>query len=169
MIAIPPPILILRKMAALGRTADFTEVGVLQPVKVRHARNRKPVRGERPAVTLILVSDEPRPDEQDRNMWEVVREMVVDVQVDADLDTEDSDLDDTGLLKLMLIHAVFVASLRGPDQTWLDQLVDRISVDSLEPDDRSQPDDGRMTRALRVLYRTRSDDENHLLAAGESG
>jgi len=169
MIAMPPPIVLLRKMAELGRAADYTQAGVTDPVTVRHARNRKPVRGEVPAISLILVSDDPQPDEFDRNAWEKVRQMVVDVQVDVDLPTEESQIDDTGMAILMMMIAVFVASLRGPDQTWLDQLCDVVLMGSLEPDDRSKPDDGRMTRALTVLYRVRSDDENVLLAAGENG
>lgn len=171
MIDLPPPVRILLKMAELGRGADYSQAipAAGRPVTVRHARNRKPVRGEKPAISLILVSDEPQPDEQDRNLWEAVREMVVDVQVDADLDKEDSGLDETGLGALMLMVAIFVASLRGPDQTWIAGMVDAVQIGSLEPDDRSTPDDGRMTRALTVLYRVRSDDENVLLAAGVNG
>lgn len=170
MIATPPPIVLLKKMRALGAVADYTQAGVTSgPVTVRHSRNRSPVRGERPAVTLILVSDEPQPTEFQHNQWELVREMVVDVQVDLDLASEDSGEDETGLEALMLVVAVFVASLRGPDQIWLDGLCDFVNIGALEPDDRSTPDEGRMTRALTVLYRVRADDENQLLAAGVDG
>jgi hypothetical protein len=166
----PPPVVLLMLMQARGAAADYTKAGVTNPVTVRHARNRGPVRAEKPAVTLILVSDEPQPDEQDRNAWEVVREMVVDVQVDIDLAAEDSGDDPTGLRVLMKTLAVFVRSLRDPEiATWLGGMCDWIRLGALDPDDRSTPDEGRMTRALRVLYRVRSDDENVLLAAGVNG
>lgn len=171
MIQTPPTIRLLRMMADRGRAADYTQAGVVSaPVTVRHARNRNPVRAEKPAVSLILVSDEEQPSEQMRNEWEVVREMIVDVQVDLDLATEDSGGDDTGMASLMLVIAVFVQSLRDPEvPSWLGGYCDWIKVGALEPDDRSTPDEGRMTRALSVLYRVRSDDENVLLAAGENG
>ncbi len=176
MIPTPPPIVILREMKRLGLLADFTQAGVTSaPVTVRHARNRDPAKGEIPSVTLILVSDDPRQDEQDHNMDERTREMVVDVQIDLVLANEESGDDDTGLLALMLVLAVFVQALRtgdpaGPNPiVWVSGLVQDLFVDSLAPDDRSTPDDGRMTRALRVLYRVRSDDENVLLAAGVDG
>lgn len=171
MLQTPPPIRLLRMMADRGRAADFSQAGIVsKPVKVRHARNRNPVRGEKPAVTLILVSDEPQPTELARNEQELVREMVVDVQADIDLATEESGEDDTGLEVLMLVIAVFVDSLRDQNvPSWLGGYCDWISIGALEPDDRSTPDEGRMTRALSVLYRVRSDDENVLLAAGENG
>ncbi len=170
MIALPPPIRILREMAAMGRLADYAQAGIISdPMTVRHARNRDPVRGEVPCISLILVDDDAVQDEQDRNEWESVRSMTVDVQVDLVLANEDSGDDDTGMGVLMMVVAVFVDSLRGPDQIWINGLVDFVRVGALEPDDRSTPDDGRMTRALRVLYRVRSDDENVLLAAGVNG
>lgn len=170
MIVLPPPIQLLLKMSAMGRVADYTQAGIISgPVTVRHARNRKPVKAEKPAITLILVSDEPQPTDLNRNEWEVVREMVIDVQIDADLAIEDTGQDETGLATLMLMVAVFVASLRGPDQIWLGGMCDFVSIGALEPDDRSTPDDGRMTRALTVLYRTRADDENVLLWQGADG
>lgn len=169
MIALPPPVAILLKMAELGRMADYSQAVGGATVTIRHSRNRKPVRAEVPAVTLILVSDEPRQDELDRNDWERVREMVIDVQVDTHLAAEDTMIDETGLAVPMILVALFVASLRGPNQTWISEMVDDVRVGSLEPDDRSTPDEGRMTRALTVLYRVRSDDENVLLAAGVNG
>jgi hypothetical protein len=172
MIDLPPPIQILLKLAERGRAADYTEAGIISgPVTVRHARNRRPVKSEKPCITLIFVTDEEQPTELQRNEWEVVREMVVDIQVDLDLETEDSGNDETGMGNLAMVVAVFVKSLRDDpvNASWIDGMCDWIRIGTLEPDDRSTPDDGRMTRALSVLYRTRSDDENVLLAAGVNG
>jgi hypothetical protein len=171
MIEMPPPIQLLMEMARRGRLADYTQAGIVsKAVTVRHARNRKPALGEVPSISLILVSDEPQPTEGQLTEWEIVREMVVDVQADVQLAIEDTGEDETGLSLLMLTIAVFVKSLKDPENaSWLGGLCDWISIGALEPDDRSTPDEGRMTRALTVLYRVRSDDENVLLSAGVNG
>lgn len=166
--SLPPFVRLLLKMAERGREGVYPEVG--GPVTIRHARNRNPVRSERPCISLICVSDEVRGDDQMRNEWEVVRELVVDLQVDLELTAEDSGLDETGLAALSMTVTAFLRAIRDEEPTsWLDGMCDWISIGSLEPDDRSTPSDGRMTRAITVLYRTRSDDENVLLAAGVNG
>jgi len=170
MITLPPPIILLIEMQRRGAAADYSQVIQDGNVTVRHARNRQAVKGELPSIGLILVSDDPQVSDQQRNMDEVVREMVVDVQADIELATEDGGEDETGLAMLMIMIAIFLRSLKDEENaSWLGGLCDWISVDSLEPSDRSTADAGRMTRAIRVLYRTRSDDENVLLAAGVNG
>jgi len=168
---VPPHIKLLIAIENALLTVDFAvQAGISRPLTIRHSRSRAPVRAERPALSIIFVGDDPRPDEQDRNDWEQVRELTVDLQVDLDLETENRFQDRTGLLYLSLVQAVAVKALKEPDMpVFLGGLCDWISVGSIDPEERSQPDIGRMTRALTVLYRVRSDDANVLLAAGENG
>lgn len=171
MIDIPPHIRLLMKAEEKFKTVDFMQdAGLPSAVTVRHSRNRNAVRFEKPSLSIIFVGDDPQPNEQDRNAWEVVRELVFDIQVDLDLTTEISDEDPTGLLFLSRTVAAAVKALKDSVQPiFLDGLCDWIAVGSIDPEERSQPDIGRMTRALTVLYRVRSDDANVLLSAGENG
>jgi hypothetical protein len=171
MIGQAPHITLALAIEAAGNAVDYLgRAGIAGNVTIRHARNRKPVRAEKPCMSIIIVSDDYQPDEADRNDWEQVRELIVDLQADLDLDTEDSGDDPTGLDKLSRFVAAFVAGLKDPEMpTYLGGLCDWIRVGALEPDDRSTPDDGRMTRAIHVLYRVRSDDANVLLAQGVNG
>lgn len=173
MMDFPPHIRLLLKLQQLGQAVDYQDrAGIPGVVTIRHARNRNAVRAEKPAMSLILVSDDDRPNEEEgRNDFEQVREMVVDLQADLELPTEVSRSDVTGLGYLSLFVAAFVGGLRDPDQPnrWLDGLCDWLRVGALEPDDRSTPEDGRMTRAIHVVYRVRTDDPNVLLADGENG
>jgi hypothetical protein len=170
-IATPPHIRLLLAIEEFASLVDYEDAaGIDKPLTIRHSRSRKPVRSEKPAATIIFVGDDPQQAEMQRNSWETVRELVVDIQVDLELDTENSGVDPTGLLYLSLVVAAFVKSLKDPDQpVFLGGMCDWISIRSIDPEERSQPDDGRMTRALTVLYRVRSDDANVLLAAGENG
>lgn len=166
----PPHIKLLLAIETAINTVNFAVDAGVAGMQVRHSRNRKPARSERPLLSIIFVSDDPRPDELDRNSWEVVREMIVDLQVDLDLSTEASDADPTGLLYLSLCLAAAIKSLKHPDQPlYLGGKCDWINAGSIDPEERSTPDVGRMTRALSVLYRVRSDDANVLLGLGENG
>lgn len=171
MIETPPHIKLLMKIEEMINLVDFeTAAGIGQPMQVRHSRNRKPARSERPLLSIIFVADDVRPDDVNRNAWEVVREMTVDLQVDLDLDTETSFEDPTGLLYLSMCLAAATNALKDPEQpVFLQGKCDWINVGSIDPEERSTPDVGRMTRALSVLYRVRSDDANVLLADGENG
>lgn len=168
---VPPHLKLLAEMSNMIGVVDFqVQAGISRPMQIRHSRNRKPLRSERPLLSIIFVGDDVRPDDVNRNAWEVVREMTVDLQVDLDLDTEVSFADPTGLLYLSLCLAAAIKSLKHPEQPiFLNGKCDWINVGSIDPEERSTPDVGRMTRALSVLYRVRSDDANVLLAAGENG
>lgn len=172
MIGTPPVIQLLRAMDAAGSAAIFPEQALSGgTMTIRHARNRKPVRSEKPCITLILVDDDRQQADVDRNEWETVREMTVDLQCDLSLSTEDSGRDPTGLEALLLVLGTFLAALRDPDQPnlCLGGLCDDITVGAIDPDEDSTPDEGRMTRRVTVLYRVRTDDPNVLLAAGANG
>lgn len=168
---IPPHLILLAEMGNLIGAVDYeVQAGLAKPLTVRHSRNRKPAKSERPLLSIIFVGDDLRPDDVDRNTWEEVRELSVDLQVDLDLETETSFADPTGLLYLSLVLAAAVKSLKDAEQpVFLGGLCDWIRVGSIDPEERSTPDVGRMTRALTVIYRVRSDDANVLLASGENG
>lgn len=168
---IPPHLILLAEMGNLIGGVNYqVQAGLSKSLTVRHSRNRKPARSERPLLSIIFVGDDERPDDVDRNAWESVREMTVDLQVDLDLDTETSYFDPTGLLYLSLVLAAALKSLKDPEQPiFLNGKCDWIRVGSIDPEERSTPDVGRMTRALTVIYRVRSDDANVLLASGENG
>lgn len=172
LIELAPHVRLLEAAAETMRQVDYEDrAGTAKAVTVRHARNRKPVRAEKPALSLILVGDDPRPDELNRNAWERVRELQFDIQADADLATEDSDEDPTGLALLSRMLAAAVQRLEvsfRDEATPLNQLCDYVSAGSIDPDEKSREDDGRLVRGLTVLYRVRADDSNVLLGPGEN-
>lgn len=51
----------------------------------------------------------------------------------------------------------------------LRQLCDWVIDGDENPDDDSQPDEGRLVKPISVVYRVRTDDPNRLLAPGENG
>jgi hypothetical protein len=169
LVQIPPHIRLMTAIHDAIAAVDFQDrAGLSASLKVQFSRNRNATRQEKPSLLIVFVGDDPRTgDEQDHNAWETVRELVVDLQVDLDLNSENSGIDPTGLLFLSNTIAAAVSSLRDPiEPIYLGGLCDYIMAGSIDPEERSQPDIGRMTRALTVLYRVRSDDPNILLAAG---
>jgi len=166
MISTPPPIILLEAIKLTLADVDYEFAANIAGVTVRHARNRKPVRAERPALSIIWTGDDPRPgDEQFRNAWEAVRELNFDLQTDVDLPSDTQELDDTGWLYLTSMLAAAMEALCAPDSP-LRALCDDIIPGSLEPDEKSDADNGRLVRSATVLYRVRTDDQNVLLAAG---
>lgn len=171
MIADAPYVRLLLAIEASLLLADYHTDAGLAPggnMTVRHARSRKVIKSERPSISIIFVGDEAQQAEQFRNDWETVRIMQFDLQVDVEIDTEDSELDPTGLGLLSRLAAVAVRAIRREDSP-VSQLVDYITPGGIDPDDENRGDDGRLVRGMTVLYRVRTDDENVLLAAGEDG
>lgn len=167
LIAVPPHIRILTAMQAAIAGEDFmADAGTSSAVTVRQSRNRKPVRAERPAITLIFVGDSPTQGDTGHSMDEIQRRMIVDLQADAELDAEEAGTDPTGLLLLSRMLAVACRVLRIEGGPIAGNWCDWVEIDDLEPDERSTPDDGRLVRAVTVVYRTHARDENVLLALG---
>lgn len=139
-------------------------------VKPRHFRNRNTTSEERPGVALRFDHDLPQQEGEvpNHNTWEKVRELALSIVVDVDLDSEESEEDPTGFDKPSRIAAVAMKALRDPTKPFA-QKVDWSRQDSIDPDEDSTPDKGRLVYAVIVLYRVRSDDENVLLAQGETG
>lgn len=168
-IADMPFIRILLAVETALNAVDLQDLsGVSAPVTVRHSRNRKVVLSERPSITILFVSDDPRPDDLNRNTAEAVRELVFDLQADLELATEDSGADPTGMALLARLLGAAMSSLKTPGyEIFLGGLVDWISAGGVDPSERSTPTDGRMTCAMNVVYRVRSDDPTVLLSSTE--
>lgn len=166
MIRTPPPILLLEAIKLTLIDVDYEFAANIPGVTIRHARNRNAVRAERPALSIIWTGDDPRPgDELFRNAWETVREFSFDLQTDVDLPSDTEGLDDTGWLYLTSMLAAAMEALCDPESP-LRKLCDDVVPGSLDPDEKSDADNGRLVRSATVLYRVRTDDQNVLLAAG---
>lgn len=155
---------------------DFNDLSTLvgvPDIKVRHTRNRFSNTEERPCLALRLVSDEPRDDARYHTIWERVNELHLDMQVDANLPTEISDLDPTGLDTLGAIANAAVTILKDEEAVDADgkklrDLCDDVVDLGVIPDEDAEADEGRFIHRIVVLYRTSNTDPNKLLAAGEN-
>ncbi len=161
----PPFVRIALRMAEIGADVDYLDqAGIAAPVTIRHRRKVQTVRGERPAITIIFVGDVPEPGDG-LNAWEQRRRATFDIQADVELSPG---TDVTGLETAGLMLAAFVRALRVEGSPLL-ELVDWVEEGEIEPEDRAQPEDGRLVRTLELLYRARSDDGNALLGSEENG
>ncbi len=168
MIPRAPHITLLLAMRQRLQEADFAEMtGIVAPFTIRFARRRLPVRSEKPCVTIVFIGDDSRPDELNRNTNESVRELVVELVCDMDVSPEDSELDPTGLEDLSRVLAACYIAMKDPGDypQFLNGLCGWITPGSIEQDDKSQADEGRLVRGVTVLYRVRSDEPNTLLSA----
>lgn len=170
-----PRVRILLRMASVLVAADLAGLSGVANVKVRHTRNRWANAEEKPCISLRVVSDEPRADDQFHTHLEKVCELAIDMQVDAELQTEDSELDPTGLDRLGAIANAALRVLRQRDPPSLDaagkhlyEVCDGIVDLGVQPDEDSEGDEGRFIHRIVVLYRTDIDDPNLLLAEGEN-
>lgn len=150
-------------------------VSGVSDVKTRHTRNRYANAEERPALSFRMVSDQPRDQPQYHSMWEVVRELEIDMQVDADLPTEDSEEDPTGLDTLGWLANCALKILKDDDRQYpsadgryLEDMIDDVIDAGVIPDEDSEADEARFIHRIVVLYRTPVNDPNKLLAAGEN-
>lgn len=170
-----PRVRILMRMKSVLDAADLSGLSGTANVTVRHTRHRWANVEERPCISLRMVSDEPRGDDSYHTLQERVCELAVDMQVDADLQTEDSELDPTGLERLSAIAnaALKVLKQRDPeaedaDGNHLYQVCDQVLDLGVQSDDDNEADEGRFIHRIIVLYRTAIDDPSQLLAEGEN-
>lgn len=142
-----------------------------QPLTIRHARNRKPVRSEKPCISLIFVSAESVQQDVDLTNWEMQKRLLLDLQADVDLDAELGTQDPTGLGLLSRILGYAMTRLQNVDEplTPIAALSDRVGGGAYDPEDRATSEDGRLVLEANVVYRVLSTDENHLLAQGVNG
>lgn len=176
-IPIAPETRILERMKEIAIAADIGAVfEIADPLTVRHYRHRKASKTERPSLSFRYdgtAFDETR--QGFHTSSEVCWQMPVSIIIDLALLPEKSDHalpaaddnDATGWDRLIAVgryaSKLFVAMdspLRG--------LVDDILPADVDPDDDSQPDDGRLAASVVVLYRTLSEDPLYLLAPEEN-
>jgi hypothetical protein len=165
MIATPPHILLLEAALSDLRLVDWTDETGLEQVSTRHQRNRAASHEEKPCVGLLFINDELGGGDLDHNTWETNRTLTIELVADAQLDTEDSELDPTGLLRLSRLNAAAVRALMD-EASALRQLCDFVGQTDILPGDNSHSDEGRLVTGLSVVYRVKTDDPNTLLARG---
>lgn len=142
-----------------------------QKMTIRFSRNRKPVRADKPCISIIFVSTESVPTDTGLTMWEIQKRMLADLQCDLDLPPEDTGLDPTGLGLLSRVLGYAMSRLQDEEDPLnpLAQLSDRVGIGAYDPEDRATPEDGRLVLETNVVYRVLQTNENHLLAQGVNG
>ena len=151
---------------------DLAGISGVAGITVRHTRNRWANSEEKPAISIRMVSDEVET-EAYATQWEKLNYLGVDLQIDARLQTEDSELDQTGLDRLGAMANAALVILLDEDATDADgnhlrALCDRIVDEGVQPDEDSEADEGRFIHRIVVIYRTKISDPNFLLAEGEN-
>ena len=153
----PPSRILIRCKGVLDNNNLPGKVG-LPELTVRHERARNANGDERPCLSLAFVSDEPVGGEG-HSYGEVLRELSIDLIVDAEVQAADSELDPTGLDRLGWIAAQAVGILQDEDATDADGntirgLCDDVIDEGVAPEDDIEPDEGRFIQRIIVLYRT---------------
>jgi len=168
-----PRVRILMRIKDVLDNADLAGLSGTANVTVRHTRHRWANVEERPCISLRMVSDEP--DDDYHGMQERRNMLAVDMQIDADLQTEDSELDPTGLERLSAIANAALQVLKAkepraedPAGATIYDVCDEIVDLGVQSDDDNEADEGRFIHRIIVLYRTAIEDPNLLLAEGEN-
>jgi hypothetical protein len=175
-VPVSPETRILEKMKEIAVAADVaTAFELAGEFLIRHYRHRQAGKSERPGAALRYVSSEI---DQDRGSFhtssEVCWAMSVDIVVDTTLLAEKGhdeaagdDNDATGWDRLTAI-ARWLAKLYVDMGSELRDLVDDVLYGGIDPNEDSQPDDGRLAITVVVLYRTLHADPLHLLSPEEN-
>jgi hypothetical protein len=150
---------------------ENTGLPLEQKLTIRYARNRKPVKSEKPCISLIFVSAEAVQADVDLSAFETQKRMLLDMQCDLDLDPEDGSVDPTGLGMLSRILGYAMTRLQNEEEPYtpIFALSDRVGGGAYDPEERATSEDGRLVLEANVVYRVLSTDENHLLAQGVNG
>ena len=132
-------------------------------VTFRHARGRYSNSEEMPSCAIRYISSEYDVDRGEIHTTdECCMKILVDLELDNELATEESELDPTGIDEQMVILSECCAALLAPDGAML-SLVDDVEVDSIAPDDDATADEGRLVGRISVLYRTSRTNRGILL------
>lgn len=161
-----PRVRILERMRQLLLAADLDGMSGTANVRVRHTRHRWANAEEKPCISIRMVSDEGQdhyPTQGERR-----NELEIDLQIDADLQTEDSELDPTGLERLGAIANAAIKVLKDGEPDPAANLWDDVVDAGVVADDDNTADEARFIHRITVLYRTAIEDPNILLAAGEN-
>lgn len=167
-----PRVRILLRIAGILKNADLEAMTGVPNITVRHTRNRWSNPEEKPAISIRMVADEVQ-SEAYVTQNERLCYLSIDLQIDANLEPEDSNLDPTGLERLGQIAAAALTVLK--DETAQDdegrllrELCDDVVDEGVQADDDNEADEARFIHRIVVLYRTLIDDPNHLLSHEES-
>lgn len=160
-----PEAFILEKIKASIETVDF-EALVGKAFTIRHYRNRHSQTTERPAISIRFLEVEPNEamgpmHTTDEECWIMRAELVVD----ANLPSEASDGDPTGIDTLVLPAAYAFRVLRDETNGVLN-FCDDVVDQGVGQDEDSSADEGRLVQSISVLYRTLVNDRTKLLAPG---
>lgn len=160
-----PEEIILTEAQAVLEAWDF-ESAIGFPLKIRQWRNRHSRKDERPVISIRFIEVEDGEGGQhttNEQCWN----LNIEILVDADLPSESSENDPTGIGVLTvacnqafkaLSHTVTGLAIRG----FCDDVLDR----GCGPDEDSGADEGRLVQSIVVLYRTPTGDRSVLLAPG---
>lgn len=167
-----PRVRILERIKAILEHADLEGMSGVADITVRHTRNRWANPDETPCISLRMVADEVNV-EQYVTQNERLCYLSLDLQIDCDLATEDSDLDPTGLERLGQIAGAAVVVLKDETATDADgnllrEICDDVVDEGVQNDDDNEADEARFIHRLVVVYRTLVNDPNHLLGHLES-
>lgn len=176
-VPLPPETRILEAMKniAVDNAGALSDTFGLAALTVRHFRHRHTDKNERPGIALRYVQSEV---DNERGPMHTSSEqcwaMTVDIVVDLTLKPERShnlaagdDNDATGWDRLIGL-ARTVAGIYVDMDSPLRDLVDDVLHGDTDPDEDSQPDEGRLAISVIVLYRTLYSDPMSLLAPGEN-
>jgi len=171
-VKISPITKVLIRMKTIAAAGNVHErVGLEEPFKIRHLRNRKATKGEVPAMSLRLVTIELDPDRQaihtsSEVCWKATVDMVLDIDLPPEEESDESD--PTGW-NILTVSANEFAGLYLDEFSDIRKLVDDVMPGDVDPDEDSTPDNGRLAQSVVVLYRTLWNDPNHLLSPEENG
>lgn len=178
MIPLPPETLILENAKAIVQGLPLAATfGLPGDVFVRHFRHREARKSERPGVALRYVGTEMDNERQQfHTSSEVCRALNFDIVVDIELLPESTDLstpsgdgnDATGWDRLLGVGH-FVAGKLVAMNSPMRLIVDDLLYRDVDPDEDTQPDNGRLAAGVIVLYRTLFDDPMHLLGPEQNG
>lgn len=177
MIPLPPETVILEEMKAIAVAEPLHVLFGLaaDPIAIRHQRHRNAAKSERPGIALRYrmseVDNERQPfHTSSEQCWAMTVDIIVDLRLlpekPADVAAGD-DNDATGWDRLLGV-ARYLSGRYVRQVSPLRMLVDDVLHGDVDPDEDSQPDEGRLAAAVIVLYRTYSEDPLHLLGPGDN-
>jgi hypothetical protein len=171
---VTPRVRILERLKAVleNPANDLVGKSGVADITVRHARNRWANPDEAPSLTIRFVSDTLET-ENYHTAWEALRYLALDLIVDTELATEDSDMDPTGLERPGAIANAALAILKDEtaedgDGNTLRDLCNDVVDEGVNPDEDNEADEARFIQRIVVIYRTSITDPNRLLAQGEN-
>jgi len=159
-------------MKAIAEAEDLHLIFQLSdnPLTVRHYRHRNTGKTERPGLALRYVQSEIDNERgpmhtSSEQCWALNVDIVIDLPLLAERDHNvpaGEDNDATGWDRLLGVGHYMAGRYCRMDSP-LRQIVDDVLYGDVDPDEDSQPDEGRLASSVIVLYRTLFDDPLTLL------